>query len=134
VALKSYDLDSAQADLVDGAFCSRERLGNTVTARLLEEISGRTHGSGIGSDKSANKDRLVFESSLELLALVARPAADISSWYSLLCVIIHSSDKSNGLRSLAKRALMQLCGRQRILPQFVITTSLVSSSRSLSGL
>jgi hypothetical protein len=115
VALKSYDLDSAQADLVDGAFCSRERLGNTVTARLFEEISRRTHGSGIGSDKSANRNRLAFESSLELLALVARPAADISSWYSLLCVIIYSSDKSNGLRSLAKRALMQLCGRQRDL-------------------
>lgn len=115
VALKSYDLDSAQADLVDGAFCSRERLENTVAARLFEDISRRTHGGGIGDDKSANRERLVVESSFELLALVARPAADISSWYSLLCEIIYSSDKSNGLRSLAKRALIQLCGRQREL-------------------
>jgi hypothetical protein len=115
VALKKYDFEAAQTDLVDGAFCSRERIENTVAARHFENISRHTPGGGIGSATSTNSDRFVVESSLELLALVGRPAADISSWYSLLCVIIHSSDKSSGLRSLAKRALMQLSGRQRDL-------------------
>jgi hypothetical protein len=112
VALKRYDGFSPGRLSRRRFFCSRERLGNTVTTRLFEEISGHSWKWYWG-DKSANKDRLVFES-LELLALVARPAADISSWYSLLCVIFILAT-NRMVCDRFKKALMQLCGRQRDL-------------------
>ena len=113
--LKCYDLESARTDLYDGAFCSRERLGVTVTEKVFHNISNRSDGGN--SENSTTRDGgdlLLLETSLELLALVGGPMSNsIATWSSLLCGVILSAEKSSKLRSLAKRALMQLCGGQR---------------------
>lgn len=119
VALSSlYDERSSRNDEADGVFCSRTKLQDVTGEQIFRElrIANRQRASPIVATVNGDINIKLIESSLELLALVTSSEAnDVSKWFSLLCEIIGSPNKSASLRSLAKRVLKQLCGGKRDL-------------------
>jgi len=116
--LHGYDVQSAEKDLADGAFCSRERLYDISARDVLVKVAGNLQSLRLKMERSSSREmkELFVEACLELLALVGGPKAEgSSSWFPLLCKIILSQGAESSPRSLAKRALLQLCGKQREL-------------------
>lgn len=113
-----YNGERATVDFSDGVLCSREKLHAVTTEDVLQIANGGTKPSiaAIAHSFYADGDTKLMEASLELLAFIANHETDgIDRWFSLLCEIIGSPNKSANLRALAKRVLKQLCGGKKDL-------------------
>ena len=117
-----YDEARALADFYDGVLCSREKLQDLSSDLSPEKLIVSTDETSkpsiaeIANTFYADGEIKLLEASLELLALIANHETDgIEHWFSLLCEIIGSPNKTANVRSLAKRVLKQLCGGKKDL-------------------
>ncbi|CAB9508930.1 Auxin transport protein BIG [Seminavis robusta] len=117
--ISRYDRKKAQSDLLNGVFCSREKLHDFSADAVLQATADDASNPSITSIATSFRldgDMEMIEASLELLALIANHETEgISRWFCILCEIIGSPNKSSKITSLAKRVLKQLCGGKKDL-------------------
>ena len=102
-------------EYADGVHCCRSRL-QVLSSRdfLLSVLDWEQVYELLGSVPSSRKKASVVVTALSLLSLIARPGGEATAtWSPLLSELILSTKDSLPLKPVAKRALMQLCGRKR---------------------
>jgi hypothetical protein len=107
-----------EGEFYDGVFCCHERLRSDFSVKDSIELFHKSQSSKPHIDvKTA--DSLLVEKLLELVSLVASPSTEnLDPWYPVLCRLSASAKGPNAsssrVRTLARRCLWQLCGKDSI--------------------
>jgi len=108
---REYDID-----LADGVFCSWEKLRGVRNVGGSRRVTEKKHVVLLDLKGSGEVKNCLLEACLGLLPLVADHKTEgATRWFSLLCEIDISIDKSTELRNLARKVLKSLCGKKRTL-------------------
>ncbi len=111
-----YGKVERQSDFDDGVFCSREKLQDTSFDAGSRRVTVQKQLYCLDVRNSGDSTNHLLEGCLGLLPLVADYKTEgATRWFSLLCEIDISSNKTSELRNLARKVLKSLVGKKRTL-------------------